>query len=280
MKDFMRHNGILLLIAALLLAAVVAVASALMPAAPTLLGNALGVIAAPLRTGVSTAALWIQDLYNRSASYDALVEENQRLKEENAKLQQEAREGVSDSKENEILREALGLREKYTDFQYELATILSRSATSWESTMTLSKGSIHEVEAGCCVVDALGNLVGVVSEVGVNWCSVTTLLDPELEMGALIFRTDSAAIVEGDFGLMPEGRLKLSYLPDNDQLISGDVVLTSGKGGVYPSGLMVGTVEEVRIEESGMSRYAVLSPAADLNSLTKVFIIKSFNIVE
>ena len=148
MKDFLRHNGILLLITALLLAAVVAVASALMPAAPTLLGNALGIIAAPLRAAVSTAAVWIQDQYNRSANYDALVEENQRLREENARLQSEAREGVADSKENEILREALGLREKYTDFQYELATILSRSSTSWESTLILSKGSIHGEQ--CC----------------------------------------------------------------------------------------------------------------------------------
>ena len=116
MKDFLRHNGILLLIAAVLLAAVVAIASALMPAAPTLLGNALGVIAAPLRAGVSTVAVWIQDQYNRSANYDALVEENQRLREENARLQREAREAVSDSKENENLRNLLELREKRREF--------------------------------------------------------------------------------------------------------------------------------------------------------------------
>lgn len=280
MKDFFRHNGILILVVAFLLAAVLAVASALMPAAPSLLGNALGVVTAPLRSGVNAVSGWFQDLYDRNANYDALVEENQQLKQEIAKLQEEAREGQSAAAENEQLRELLNLQEKRKDFEFESATILSRSATSWESSLTLSKGSIHDVEAGDCVIDSLGNLVGVVSKVGVNWCSVVTLLDPELEMGALIFRTDSAAILEGDFGLMPEGKLKLSYLPDNDQLISGDVVLTSGKGGVYPSGLVVGTVDEVRTEESGMSRYAVLTPAADLNSLTQVFIIKSFDIVE
>lgn len=280
MKDFFRHNGILILVAAVLLTAVLAVASALMPAAPTLLGNALGVVTAPLRSGVNAVTGWFQDKYDRNANYDALVEENQRLREENAMLQRQAREGQADSEENQRLREALGVRDKRRDFEFETATILSRSATSWEASLTLSKGSIHDVEAGDCVIDSLGNLVGVVSKVGVNWCSVITLLDPELEMGALIFRTDGAAILEGDFGLMPEGKLKMSYLPDNDQLISGDVVLTSGKGGVYPSGLMVGTVDEVRTEESGMSRYAVLTPAADLDNLTQVFIIKSFDIVE
>jgi rod shape-determining protein MreC len=279
-KEFFRHNGFLILLVAVLLAAVTAIASALLPAMPTLLGNAMGAVTAPLRSGLNSLSAWAQYHYDRNVNYDALVEENERLKEENARLQEQAREGQADSDENKRLRELLDLREKRSDFELESATILSRSATSWESTLTLSKGSIHEVEAGDCVIDSLGNLVGVVSQVGVNWCSVMTVLDPELEMGALIFRTDGAAILEGDFGLMVEGKLKLSYLPDNDQLISGDVILTSGKGGVYPSGLMVGSVDEVRTEESGMSRYAVLTPAADLDSLTQVFIIKSFDIVE
>lgn len=280
MKDFFRHNGILILVVAALLAAVLAVGAALMPAAPSLLGNVLGVVTAPLRSGVNAVSGWFQDRYDRNVHYDELVEENERLKQEVARLQEEAREGQADSEENQFLREALGVQEKRKDFDFEMATILSRSATSWESSLTLSKGAIHDVEAGDCVIDSLGNLVGVVSQVGVNWCTAITLLDPELEMGALIFRTDSAAILEGDFGLMPEGKLKLSYLPDNDQLISGDVVLTSGKGGVYPSGLVVGTVDEVRTEESGMSRYAVLTPAADLDDLSQVLIVKDFDIVE
>ena len=277
MKGFFRRNGILILIAAALLAAVLAVASALMPAAPTLLSEALEAAAAPFQGAVSAVTGWFQDRMERSDSYDALLEENRRLKEENAKLQAEAREGQADSEENERLRQLLELQESRPDFEFESATILSRSTTSWASTLTLSKGSIHGVEEKDCVIDAQGNLVGVVSEAGANWCTVLTVLDPELEMGALIFRTDSAAILEGDFSLMPEGKLKLSYIPDNDQLISGDVVVTSGRGGVYPSGLMVGTVDEVRTEESGMSRYAVVTPSADLAGLSQVFVIKSFD---
>ena len=94
MKDFFRHNGILILVVAFLLAAVLAVASALMPAAPSLLGNALGVVTAPLRSGVNAVSGWFQDLYDRNANYDALVEENQQLKQEIAKLQEEAQESL------------------------------------------------------------------------------------------------------------------------------------------------------------------------------------------
>ena len=96
-----------------------------------------------------------------------------------------------------------------------------------------------------------------------------------MEMGGIITRTNSAGVLEGDFALMKEGRLKLSYLPDGAQLVAGDEVLTSGKGDVYPSGLVVGHVEEVLTDASGMTRYAVIVPETDLNSLEQVFVIKS-----
>ena len=277
MKEFFRRNGILILITALLLAAVAAVGSALMPAAPALLSGILHSVTAPLQEAGGAVTGWFQGQSERSAAYNAMLEENQRLQEENARLQAEIREGQADSEENQRLEQLLELKAKRPDFTFESASILSRSLTDWTSSFTLSKGSIHGVEAGSCVIDAQGNLVGVVSEVGANWCTMLTVLDPELEMGALIYRTDSAAILEGDFSLMAEGKLKLSYIPDNDQLISGDMVLTSGKGGVYPTGLAVGTVDEVKTEESGMSRYAVVTPAADLTGLSQVFIIKSFD---
>ena len=79
---------------------------------------------------------------------------------------------------------------------------------------------------------------------------------------------------------MGQGKLKLSYLPENSDLIAGDLVLTSGKGGVYPSGLAAGHVEEVYTEASGMTRYAVIQPETDLDGLKQVFVIKSFDIVE
>ena len=90
----------------------------------------------------------------------------------------------------------------------------------------------------------------------------------------------SAAILEGDFALMGEGKLKLTFLPENSQLMSGDLVTTSGRGGVFPSGIVAGHVEEVRTDASGIGQYAVIVPETDLNSLKQVFIIKNFTIVE
>ena len=130
------------------------------------------------------------------------------------------------------------------------------------------------------LVSAEGDLVGVVSAVGYNWCTVLTVIDTDTELGARVFRTQEVAVAEGDLALMGEGKLKLSYLSADAQLLSGDVVTTSGLGGFYPGGLVIGTVESVRTGDDGLAQYAVLAPAARLGELSEVFIIKDFDIVD
>ena len=136
------------------------------------------------------------------------------------------------------------------------------------------------LEQGDCVVDEYGNLVGLIDQVGTNWSTVMTIVDSDLEMGGLIARTDTAGILEGSFELMGQGKLRLSYLPENSEFMAGDQVLTSGLSGLYPSDLVVGYIEEVRTDPSGMTRYAVVVPEADLSDLQQVFVITSFDIVE
>lgn len=284
MKDFLKHNGILILIIAVLLALITAVLSLTFGGLANPLSNAAGVISTPVRNGVNAVVNWAEGLYSEAFQRESTREELEALRKENAELKKQARDGEAASRENERLRNLLGLREKRADFDFESATVTARSASNWSSTLTISKGSSSDVAAGDCVVDEYGNLVGVISEVGLNWSRLITVVDVDLEVGGLIARTDGAAILEGDFELMGQGRLKLTYLPEGTQLLAGDTILTSGlKSGdtsIYPSGLVVGYVEEVRTDESGMSNYAVLTPAAELNRLEQVFVIKGFDVVE
>ena len=178
------------------------------------------------------------------------------------------------------LRQLLQLQAKRRDFTFESARVTTRSTSNWESTLTLSKGSAAGVAVGNCVITETGVLVGVVSQVGLNWSTVSTVLNTDIEMGGIVTRTYSAGILESSFDLMRQGRLKLSYLPEDAQLVSGDEVVTSGKGDVYPSGLVVGQVEGVFTDPSGMTRYAVVLPDVKLDSLVEVFVIKDFDIVE
>ena len=281
MKDFFRRNGLLILIAAILLALVTAVVSALLGGTAAPFSNLANILTTPVRNGINAVVNWTEEKYSDAFEKEQLKQENEELKQRVSELEEKEREYEAALQENERLRNVLELRPKERSFdELESAMVTARETSNWASTLTLSKGSAQGVAVDDCVVDEYWNLVGVVATVGENWCTVRTLIDSDTEMGGLISRTGGAAILEGDLALMGEGKLKLTFLPENSQLMSGDLVTTSGRGGVYPSGIVAGHVEEVRTDASGIGQYAVIAPETDLDNLKQVFIIKDFTIVE
>lgn len=280
MKDFFRRNGLLILIAAILLALVTAVLSMLLGGKANPVANLVNFITTPVRGAISAVTGWAEERYSDAFLLEQMKGELETVKRENAELKAKEREYEAAIQENERLYNLLELAPKDKQFTKESAKVTARSTSNWESTLTLSKGAGQGISVDDCVVDEYWNLVGVVVEVGENWCTVRTLIDANIEMGGQLVRTGGAAILEGDLALMEEGRLKLTYLPENSQLMSGDLVTTSGRGGVYPSGLVAGHVEEVRTDVSGATDYAIVVPESDLNSLQQVFVIKDFSIVE
>jgi len=274
-KDFFRRNGFWLLVIAFLLSVLIGISSALMGGNADPLSDLVSAVTAPVRNGVSAVADWAGGVSRYVFHYGEMEQELQDLEKKVAELEGELREGQEAIQENARLRELLGLRSKRQDLTFESAKVTARSASNWQSTLTLSKGEEAGLQPGNCVITSTGVLVGVVSEVGSHTATVSTVIDTSMEMGGI-----SAGVLEGDFALMKEGRLKLSYLPDGAQLVAGDEVLTSGKGDVYPSGLVVGQVEGVFSDASGMNRYAVVAPEVALDTLVEVFVIKDFDIVE
>ena len=280
MKNFLRQNGIWLLAIALLLSLVITLSSVLLGGSANPLANVVQAVTSPIRGGISAVLDWADGVSTYVFRYGEMQQELEDLRLQVSQLEEQVRQGEEDSRENEQLRDLLKLQQQRQDFVFENAKVTARSNSNWESTLTLSKGSAAGIAAGNCVITETGVLVGVVSEVGTNWCTVSTVINTDIEMGGIVTRTYSAGVLEGDFSLMSQGKLKLNYLPEGAQLVSGDEVLTSGKGDVYPSGLVVGQVEGVFTDPSGQSRYAVVNPLAKLDSLIEVFVIKDFTIVE
>lgn len=274
MKRFFKNNGVLIVVAALLLAGLLALGASFFGFNP--LTNLGEIIATPFRSLSASISEWVQERHDRATRYDQLVEENEALRQRLADMEETARAGEDAVRENERLKELLGLAEERPELVYEEATVTRRSASNWESNVTVNKGTADGVALSDCVIDQYGNLVGVVTEVGLNWALVSTVLDPDVELGARVARTDDDAILEGDFSLMLEGRLKLTYLPADTQLVSGDQVITSGLGDVYPAGLLVGVIRSLYTEADGMSRCAVVEPAADLEEIRYVYVITDF----
>lgn len=280
MKDFFRQNGILLLVIALLLSILIGVASFVMGGQADPLSNIVNTVTTPVRGAVAAVADWVEGAYGYVFRYGEMEQELKELRARVGELEEQVRQGEEASRENEQLRELLEFQTRRRELKTEPAKVTARSTSNWESTLTLSKGSSAGIEAGDCVITETGVLVGVVDKTGLNWSTVSTVINTDTEMGGIVTRTFSAGVLEGDFSLMNQGKLKLNYLPEGAQLVSGDEVLTSGRGDMFPSGLPVGQVEEVFTDPSGQTRYAVVVPSVKLDSLIEVFVIKDFEIVE
>ena len=274
MKQFFRNNGGLLLVAAVLLAGVLMVGAYILGYDP--LSGALELLATPFRAASSAVAGWTQEQYDKSFRYEQAQAEIDALRRRVAELERDAIAGQEAQRENERMRDLLGLAEQRPELQYRDAAVVRRASSNWTSDLTINRGTSGGVEAGDCVIDQYGHLIGVVTQADLNSSLVTTILDPTLELGGRIARTDEDAILKGDFSLMLEGLARLSYLPEEARPVTGDQVITSGQGGVYPPGLAVGTVRSLITEEDGLTRYAQVEPAADIGGVQYVYVIVDY----
>ena len=119
-------------------------------------------------------------------------------------------------------------------------------------------------------------MVGFVNEVGLNWSKVITVLDSSCEIGAIVTRTQDVGVLDWDYALSEQNLLKLAYLNTDVVLHNGDSVETSGIGGMFPKGILLGRVRELKAESNGISQYAVLEPAVDVDAVKTVFVITDF----
>lgn len=280
MKRFLEKRGLWLLLAIAVVAVTLA-AMSIFSSTASPLGNIVGVITSPFRSAAQSVADWYNEKQDYFADNRALRAANEELKRQIAEMQADVRDAETALEENERYREMLGLREKHRSFELESARVLNRSRSNWTSSLTLNCGTDYGIAVGDCVITERYELVGVVSEAGYNWCTVLTVIDTDSSLGARVFRTGDVGLAQGDFALMGQGLLELSYLPnEGSQLLPGDLVLSSGLGGHYPADLTIGSVREVRTDDSGAASYAVVQPAADLETLTQVFVVKDFEIVD
>lgn len=279
-KVFLRKTAPRLLAAVLVIALLAVAATSLMKGRAGLITDLEGRLRRPFQQGAETIASWLEGLYGSVYDYDQLKAENETLREQLAEAQAEARAGQEALEENERLRQLLSFSQRHTDYDLESAKVVSYSASNWSALITISKGDESGIEVGDSVITESGSLVGQVIEVGSGWSTVRTIIDVDMNVGGYVSNSGATGMIVGDYTLMQEGHVKLGYLAEGVSLFEGDTVLTSGKGGAFPSGLVIGSVAEVRSDAGGQETYGVIQPACDLANMVQVFIIKDYKIVE
>lgn len=228
---------------------------------------------------------WLGDkIGDGIAGFGAYFTKLSELQKENEELRAQLddyRERIYNAKmleeENKWLSDYLGLKKEHSDFLFEEATVIGRESGNYSTVYTLSKGTLHDIEANMPIITEDG-VVGYVTEVGPTWCRAVSITETASAVGAYVERSGELGLVEGNFELRFEGRCRMIRLPEDADVREGDRVLTSGLGSIYPRGLFVGEVVSVEADPYSRTLTAVLQPKIDYSSLVKVMIVKDYKI--
>lgn len=197
------------------------------------------------------------------------------LKKENAGLRAEQLRYSEILAENIRMKDLLRFKQGYTRFNLLGASVIARDYGTWMNTLMIDRGSDSGIKVYMPVIVPEG-VVGFVSEVYLKTARVQLLLDPRTVVGGMVQRPASRVVsmVSGNSG--KQGVLSFINISREADVIKGDVVITSGYGGVYPKGLAVGTVEKVSDDLEKVSLDADIKPAVDFSHLEEVFVITDF----
>ena len=234
-------------------------------------------ILTPFRTGASKLTDQAEQIYSYMFRYEALAAENAALKEKIAQMEDDARVADSVSRENDRLRDLLDLKNAHEDYELVDAYIIAWGSSDWTSTLTINRGTNAGIKEGMCAITANGEVVGLVTQVGSNYAVIKTVLDSSLGISATMAASGYNGMVQGNYASGGrKGLLRMNYLPSSAVIRNNDQVVTSGST-VYPRDLILGYVVDAGFDDTGVAKFALLKPAADIDTLEQVFILTNYN---
>ncbi len=266
-----------------LICVIIAAVLVLVPAILTAFGqvdivrSGLKTIAKPFEWCGSKFAAAVDGFISVFTDYDDLQEENQRLREAIDSMENERIDNAVLKEENKWLKDFLDIKTKNPDFELIDADVISYEAGNYSTLLTLNKGAVHGIKKNMSVIVSDG-VLGYVSETGLDWCKVTTVIESTSKVGAYTDRTGVIGTVEGSPELRLDGKCAMTYSPDADIKV-GDRVYTSGTGSIYPDGLLIGKIVSVEADEATRKLIAVVEPSVDFTqteALTDVMIIRGY----
>lgn len=229
----------------------------------------------PIRSAISAVSRQVERYYNFQFSYESLEARNDYLQKRLTQMEDDVRTADALERENKRLRELCNLRDEHADYVFDDAYIVSWDSSSWKNAFTIAKGTGDGLAEGMAVVTEYGQVVGLITEIGSNWATVTTVLDNSLEISACVASSGNTGVVQGAYTYGYPNKLRLNYLPAETILRNNDQVVTTGSS-LYPKGLILGYIEDAGMDETGVAKYAIVQPAADFDTLEQVFIVTNY----
>ena len=236
--------------------------------------NILGTITAPFRSAMTSISNGVSDFFDALSGGNEAMLQNAELESELNTLREQLADYEKITKENEFYKNYLEIKDQNPDYKFTAATLISRDTADPYKGFVINKGSSDGVSPHDPVITDAG-VVGYVSEVGLTTSKVVTILSPDLTLGALDNRTNDSGIIIGSLELNEKGYTKFQNLSRSCSVAVGDYVITSGEG-VFPKGLLIGTIETISNDKYNTSLYASVRPFVDFDNLRDVMVITDF----
>lgn len=234
--------------------------------------NGISAAIMPMQKGLNQLGSQIFSEAENLAALKKAQEENVRLKEQLAALQEEKSLSQQDKYELETYRELFKLDQEYSQYEKVGARVIGKDSGKWFHSFLIDKGSDDGL-AKDMVVIAQGGLVGIITAVGPRSARVMSIIDDESNITAMSENTRESFVVSGDLELYEDGMLRVMYIDKESEIGPGDKIITSNISSVYLPGILIGYIDEIAVDSNNMTKSGTLIPVVDFEHLETVLVI-------
>ncbi|MCL2456324.1 MAG: rod shape-determining protein MreC [Defluviitaleaceae bacterium] len=236
------------------------------------LSNGLSRIVSPVQRAINSTAAWFGGHFSALANNQRLISDNRELLAEVNRLRFEISRLNLAAEENAILNAALNMHARYAHLSTMGARIIGQDPSDRYRSFHIDRGANDGVEVSMAII-ADGGLAGVVRYVNPNRSQFVSVLDSRFAAHVISPRTEDTGTARGDIRLMSQGLMRMDHIEATAQIIPGDEILTSSSSSIFPAGIFLGEVVSVHTNPDGLTRYAIIKPAADFSELEVVLIV-------
>lgn len=237
--------------------------------------NAVGSIFSPVQSAATSVAQFFKDFFTNWRDYDQLKDDYEALYQENQRLNVRLSATEEETLENERLKTLLDAQDRYESLDPIYAKVIARDPGQWFDTFSINRGTSDGVSMGMAVVTGDG-LVGRVYEAGLNYAKVLSIIDSRSAVACLVSRTRDNGVMRGQVTSSSQtSECYVYYLPNINNIVPGDVLVTSGTDSLYPKGLTIGTVTTVSREAGSEGNYVIAMPSVDFQHIEEVLVLRT-----
>ncbi len=232
-----------------------------------------GYVTIPFQTGISEIGGYLSDRSKDLAQIRDLQKQNQELQERIDQLTIENNTLTQEKYELNNLRSLYQLDQEYSEYEKIGARVIGMDGGNWFNTFIIDKGTDDGIAIDMNVMSGSG-LVGIVTEVGVNWARVTAIIDDTINVPGMVLATGDRLMVSGDLELMSENTIRFSKLIDSEGKVKeGDKVVTSNISTKYLPGLLIGYITSMEADANNLTHSGSITPAVDFEHMDQVLVI-------